>query len=107
MKDPVPLFLRHHTHETEIADARVADENIHIADCAEGIGHSLQRQLGGVVFLSVGNIAADCGSAGFFRHSLGGGVFFFVEEENSVAFGGEQLHGCRADAPAPTGNHNG
>ena len=96
VKDPVPVRLLHGLHKPIEANARIADENIHIADLPEGGLH------GG----AVGHIAADRGGAGFSGNVRSGSVVLLIEEEHPVALLREELHRRPADPPGPAGDHN-
>ena len=74
-EDPIPLRLFHLAHESVAADARVADQNIHIA-------HRLE---GGVYRFAICHITADAGCAGLFGNAPGSGMIFFVEEKDGMS----------------------
>ena len=79
-----------------MANAGVANQNIHIADNGKGLFYSI----------AVGNITADSAGTGFFCHSQRGFCIFFVKKEYAVASLGEQLHRCGTDTSGATGDYN-
>ena len=76
-------------------NAGVADKNIHISDDGKRIAHAF----------GIGNIAANCGSAGGGGNGRCGLVVLFVEEIDLISAGGEGGHDGNADSPGTAGNN--
>ena len=93
-KNPVPFRLGHHAHEPGVADAGVADQNIHLAALLKGLAHRS----------AIGYVTADGRGTGFFRHGLSGLVVLFVQEINPVTQLAKQLHSRGANAPGAAGD---
>ena len=80
-----------------MADARAADQRVHIAD-------AVKRRFDG---LTIRHVTADWLRTGLAGYQMRGGVVLLIQEKNPVSPGGKQADCRRADAPAPTGNHSG
>ena len=96
-EDPVPVPLFHGLHQAVVANAGVADEDIHIREPSKGGLHGL----------GVCHIAADGLGPRGLAHGLSGGLVFFVQKIHPVPPGGEELYGGSADAPGAAGDDNG
>ena len=91
-----PIRFVHHRHKPCVANAGVADENIHIADFLES----------GFDCRFACHIAADGFRAGFGGYSLGGIVILLVKKTDPVSPLGKQFHSSRANTPGAAGNYH-
>ena len=78
-EEPVPVFFLQHTHKTVVADAGVADQDIHLGNGGES----------GLYGGAVRNITLYGGCTGFLCKGLCGSGVLFIEDVNPVPPGGE------------------
>ena len=95
IEDPIPVFLRHHTHQSGHADPGVADQNIHRTGLCKG----------GLHLILAGYIGLNGDGACLLRQRLSHGGLLLIEKPDPVTGGAKPSDGGSTDTARSTGYH--